>query len=400
MNKGVYHNPYRPGAGHFPPYLAGRENEINELSRLLGQDVILKNAIITGLRGVGKTVLLDAVKPVAMKYGWLWVGADLTESASLSEDNFATRLIADLSSVTSSVSVSQKTIKSIGFNAPRSVVSQHLDYQTLVSFYNGTPGLSVDKLKAVLQLAWATLRPYGVRGIVFAYDEAQNMSDQAKAGEYPLSALLDSFQSIQKMSIPFMLVLTGLPTLFPKLVEARTYAERMFRIVQLARLEDEAAAMAVKKPLDAGKSAIKFPKDVIERIVHASGGYPYFVQFLSREVFDSLYQSKLIGNEFEFPETEIVRKLDVDFYWGRYNRMTDRQRELVHAVAQIELAGDEFSFQDVVDAATSHMKKVPSPSQLTAMLNALIESGLLFKQARGKYSFAIPMMRQFLLRQI
>lgn len=90
-------NPFRPGAGHMPPYLAGREAEEFEFKQLLGQETILQNMILTGLRGVGKTVLLETFKPIAIQEGWLWVGADMSESVSVSEETLAIRLTADRS---------------------------------------------------------------------------------------------------------------------------------------------------------------------------------------------------------------------------------------------------------------------------------------------------------------
>ena len=96
-------NPFRPGAGHQPPYLAGRVEERGEFLRLLDQDTILENLTLTGLRGVGKTVLLESFKPYAIERKWHWIGTDLNESASISEDNIAIRLCTDLSKVTSSL---------------------------------------------------------------------------------------------------------------------------------------------------------------------------------------------------------------------------------------------------------------------------------------------------------
>ena len=80
-----FSNPFRPGAGHMPPYMAGREQETNEFRRLLGQSTVLENLVLTGLRGLGKTVLLETFKPLAIQEGWLWAGTDLSESASISE---------------------------------------------------------------------------------------------------------------------------------------------------------------------------------------------------------------------------------------------------------------------------------------------------------------------------
>src|SRR5437868_1372172 len=107
MPPAPFANPFRPGAGHMPPYLAGRQKEKEEFLRLLGQDVVLENMVLTGLRGVGKTVLLDTFKPLAIQRGWLWVGADLSESTSISEARIAVRLLADLAPLTSSVVLTQ-----------------------------------------------------------------------------------------------------------------------------------------------------------------------------------------------------------------------------------------------------------------------------------------------------
>lgn len=232
MNSMEFKNPYRPGAGHMPPYLAGREAEYAEFDRLLTQDEILENLVVTGLRGVGKTVLLETFKPRALDAGWLWASADLSESASISETALAQRLLADLALVSSSARVANPDRgPGVGFAAPESPDEVPLSHQILVDVYNDTPGLVADKIKATLEFAWQHLKSEGQHRIIFAYDEAQNLSDHAGKEQFPLSVLLDVFQSIQKKGIPFMLVLAGLPTLFPKLVDARTYAERMFRVM-------------------------------------------------------------------------------------------------------------------------------------------------------------------------
>ena len=124
-----------------------------------------------------------------------------------------------------------------------------LSFEGLANVFDTTPGLVSDKIKAVLLHAWSFLQTSSQR-LIFAYDEAQNLSDHAGTDQFPLSVLLDVFQSIQKQGIPFMLVLTGLPTLFPKLVEARTYAERMPHIMTLGRLSDSSCREAVTVPID------------------------------------------------------------------------------------------------------------------------------------------------------
>ncbi len=236
MQAKSFENPYKPGAGHAPPHLAGRDPETRQFCSLLKQNSILENLILTGLRGVGKTVLLDSFKPIALQAGWWWTSTDLSEASSVSEDNLATRLLTDLSVLTSSIDASEKGRVSVGFMSSPSIENQKLNYSTLRHLYDGSPGLVADKLKSVLEFIWDRLKTETCRGIILAYDEAQNLGDQSARQQYPLSLLLDVFQSIQKKDIPFMLVLTGLPTLFPKLVEARTFSERMFHVITLGKL--------------------------------------------------------------------------------------------------------------------------------------------------------------------
>lgn len=99
MNLVIPENPFRPGAGQTPVYLAGREDEQQQFRNLLAQNPVLQNCILTGLRGVGKTVLLETFKPIAQSQGWLWAGNDLTERASLIEEDLLKRVIVDLSTL-------------------------------------------------------------------------------------------------------------------------------------------------------------------------------------------------------------------------------------------------------------------------------------------------------------
>lgn len=389
-------NPFRPGAGHMPPYLAGRETEQTEFNRLLGQDTILENLVITGLRGVGKTVLLETLKPLAINAGWRWVGTDLSESASLTEERLATRILTDLSVITSSIVVSVSERQKIGFAADVEVEAHTLNFSTLNHIYQATPGLIADKLKYVLEFAWVHMREGEGRGVIFAYDEAQNLADHTAKDEYPLSLLLEVFQSLQRKNVPFMLVLVGLPTLFPKLVEARTYSERMFRVLFLQALDKESSQKAIRTPLV--NSTFKLSDGAVESIAEHSGGYPYFIQFICREVFDLFLQRANGEGHFNIPMDEITRKLDSDFFSGRWARATDRQRELLKVIAGMDNCNHEFTVQEIVEASKSSEKPF-SNSHVNQMLSSLSGEGLIYKNRHGKYSFAVPLMGNFIQRQ-
>lgn len=390
-----FDNPYRPGAGHRPPFLAGRETAQRDVEAYFDQSPILCNIVLTGLRGVGKTVLLDELrKPAGMKR-WFWVGTDLSESASISEENLATRLLADLAVVTSGFQLTERIPAGPGFTQQATVVVRRMDFGFLKGLYDSTPGLTMDKLKRVLEVTWeSALKNTGSVGIIFAYDEAQNLADHSAKDQFPLSMLLDIFQSIQKKGIPYMLLLTGLPTLFPKLVEARTFAERMFHVVTLDRLGPTDCREAINVPIK--NFPIQFTDEGISTIVEVSGGYPYFIQFICRELFDFLLRGEEL-DEFRF--LSIVAKLDTDFFAGRWAKATDRQRDLMAVIATLPNADSEFSVQEIVENSKLADGKPFSGSHVNQMLGSLVTAGLVFKNRHGRYAFAVPLLSQFITRQ-
>jgi len=383
-----------------PPYLAGREDEKIKFKRLLTQRPILTNMILTGRRGVGKTVLLETLKPLAIAAGWLWVGTDLSEAASLTDESIAVRLLADLSVVSSAIIATSTEEKSLGFTTDKTIVRQALNFETLMARYNSTPGLVADKLKSVLEFVWICLAPQKKSGIIFAYDEAQNLSDHADEQQFPLSLLLDVFQSIQRKDIPFMLALTGLPNLFPKLVEARTFAERMFEIVQIDRLDNKASREAILTPINTTPNCpVSLSDGLTNTIVERSGGYPYFIQFICREVFDVALQRLEVKEKPIVPLNEIIRKLDTDFFAGRWSKATDRQRDLLVQIAKLDTCDSEFTIQEIVEASKqSGGGSSFSSSHANQLLNQLIDIGLVFKSRHGKYSLGVPLLAQFISR--
>lgn len=392
-------NPFRPGAGQQPPYLAGRQRDQNEFSKYLDQNPVLQNVIITGLRGVGKTVLLDTLKPISINKGWLWAGTDLSETASISEINLIIRIIADISNITTELPVAQKEINTVGFKNNPSRELIFADFQFLSNLFEQTPGLNSDKLKAVLELVWNLVKTRA-KGIVLAYDEAQILKDHAKDREYPLSVLLEVTQYLQKKEIPYLLVLTGLPTLFTTLVETRTYSERMFHVINLDRLSESESKEAIINPIKNQRCPVQFTESAINEINKCSGGYPYFIQFICKETFDAYIQKIKLGIEnpvITIPE--ILRKLDTDFYAGRWESITDRQRDLLKVIAQLH-SHEEFTAQDISEKSKELFSDKPfSSSYVVQILNKLSEKGIIYRNRHGKYSFAVPMLSDFILRQ-
>jgi hypothetical protein len=392
-------NPYRPGAGHRPPHLAGRAKELAEFGKLISQETILSNLVLTGLRGVGKTVLLEEFRPIAVSRGWSWSGTDLSESASVSEENMALRIITDLSIVTSQLIIGKRTITGFGFMGAEDIIEERLTFASLQHLYAVAPGLHADKLQLVLQLAWEALKTSNIKGVVFAYDEAQLINDLRGDKQYPLSLLLQVFQYLQRKGIPFLLVLAGLPTLLPKLVEARGYSERMFHVIFLDRLTDYESREAITRPIFDSKSPVTFDSTSVSTIVRISGGYPYFLQFICREVFDLFIRKLQAGERASVPVEEILRKLDVDFFFPRWARATDRQRELLTVAAGLPNADSEFSVRELTEGSKQVTTRSFSGSHVTQMLSVLADNGLIYKNRHGRYSFSVPMLSSFIRRQ-
>ncbi|PIS22564.1 hypothetical protein COT50_01295 [candidate division WWE3 bacterium CG08_land_8_20_14_0_20_41_10] len=393
----VLENPFRPGAGHTPPYLAGRDLEIHEFGKLLKQHTILKNLIISGLRGIGKTVLLESLKPVARKTGWLWAGTDCAESVSISEETMAMRLLTDIALITSNVKVGSINKKSIGFSNEKKSSDVCLDYSYLSNYFNNVPGFISDKLKATLEMVWGHLASLQfIRGIVFAYDEAQTLSDHSEDRQYPLSLLLDVFTYIQKSNIPFMLVLTGLPMLLANLVETRTYSERLFHVVVLEKLTNEESKNAIVKPIETSQHPLKFNESAIDEIIQQSGGYPYFIQYICREVFDIFLQQADAEQELSIPMDAIIKKLDNDFFSGRWAKATERERDLLTLITNSEKA--KFKVHEIVALSENSGMKRFGRSQVSQMFRRLITTGLLYKDNNGNYSFAVPLLEKYISR--
>ena len=389
-------NPFKPGAGHSPPHLAGREQEIAAFREFLTQDEVTKNVILTGLRGVGKTVLMDdKYRPAAIDANWAWVGSDFSESSFLNEQNLCIRLLTDLSVFSSGLTFEKKMATSFGFMSADKE-TQSFDFDFLFSVYAATPGLTADKLKAVLQMVWEAAQLRGTRGIVFAYDEAQVVSDREEKDEYPLAVLLETFQSIQRKGARYLLLLTGLPTLFPRLVESRTYAERMFAVQEIGRLTPEESRKAITVPLEGNKWS--FTQESLDLIVKTADGYPYFIQFICRQALDHLRTNP---QDSSVPIEPIVRQLDANFFSGRWETLTDRQRDLLYCIAQLENADGEYTINEIVEISKSDDRiKRFSPNDVSQILPRLIERGVIYKNRYGKYAFAVPLFSRFINRRL
>jgi AAA ATPase domain len=401
-------NPYRPGAGHQPPFLAGRSGEQLHFKRMLTQSHLTDNVLVTGLRGFGKTVLLGQMQKAAEAGEWLWIGNDLSESSALSEDRMALRILTDLAQVIAE-RIAQPDRAGL---QPSEGLQGRLEqlarvdrdgftFAALKAHYEQAPGLPSDRLRAVLMRVMKLAQKVKLKGIVLAYDEAQCLSDRAAADQFPMSMLIETVSALQKKPGPvaLMLVLCGLPQVFDALTQARTYTERMFHVMTLERLSREETRAALTVPLATMSSQLNTPPALIEKVMSLTGGYPYLIQFFGREMIEQLLENGGTLPAEKFPSSGAFERLDAGLFSARWNRTTDKQRELLGLIAsRAPNANGEFSARELEQLRLETGDG--GETNITQMLGALCERGMLFRTRHGHYAFTVPMSEAMIARRL
>src|SRR6266404_6149267 len=149
---------------------------------------------------------------------------------------------------------------------------------------------------------------------------------------------------------------------------------------------------AILKPIQDAKCPVKLDAKSVRLIVDVPGGYPYFIQFICREVYDAFLQKTAAGEKATVPIKDITRKLDNNFFAGRWAKATDRQRELLSVIADLADGDEEFTVQEVSEHSRKTLRRPFSASHVSQMLAALSDAGLVYKNRHGRYSFAVPLL--------
>lgn len=404
--RALIENPYRPGAGNIPPFLAGRADEQVRFKRAINQLHPTENFLVTGLRGFGKTVLLDRMRQIADQSHWLWVGNDLSESASLSEERLALRILTDLARVLTAKLLQSGDASRIPPSLPGTrAVAQDPDreqevFAALKGVYERAPGLQSDRLKAVVAKASSLAAQVRASGIILAYDEAQCLNDHAERNEFPMSMLIETVAALQKQDAvaPVLLVLCGLPQVQDALTETRTYTERMFQVLSLERLSRDETWAAIATPIADLTPPLQVSKDLIAKVVDLSGGYPYLIQFFGKELVEKLLANGGTLSATAFPDADTLERLDAGLFGARWNKTTDKQREFLGLIASRQrTSGQEFSAHEIAHLDPSGACSNAHASQ---MLQSLCDRGLVYRTRRGRFAFTVPMSEGMISRRL
>lgn len=378
-------NPFAPGTGILPPYLAGRKEEIEGFKKELKASLALpRNILIKGIRGTGKTVLLIQFEKICESQKWLFVRREFNRENSRTND-LVTGLLTDIITKTGGLLTSIRTTKrKIGFLSEE---TKELTAEEIIAgVIDKTHGTIGDKLEEIFSVASLAIRKAGFKGLVFLYDEFHNFEDGA--GEYPLSLLLEVFSHLQQKGHKYFLALSGLPPLHLNLIKAKTYAERMFVVWPIKELAPDDAKEAMLKPL--AKAGIKFSNELINRLILETKGYPYLIQFYCYYILRNIPKKKIALKEYEAIYPMLLKSLDESFFIGRFLRASEVEQGVLFAMAKV---GEAFRPIDLL----KHLKI--SKSDLNIRIYSLINKNLIYKISRGKYTFALPAFKEFLERE-
>ena len=400
-------NPYQPGVGTTPPYLADREEQMQRFRGYV-RDYPDKrrNVRLSGLRGVGKTVLLKEYRAAARERDWVVIRRDLTARLCQEED-FAVAIADDLDTAIRAFSNAAK-LKAMLAGARRAVggITVGLPGGASVSVRPGTStnaSILEDRVTRAL-LHVGRLAARAERGVAFLYDEAHTLHDQPRQRQYPLGALLGAFvatQDEEEPPLPVMLVVSGLPPLVQNLQAARSHAERLFRVEELGNLdlepagrdEPSPAALALIKP--AADTGIRFERAAAEKVAADVDGYPYFIQKYGEALWDAADAANLdaiSAKLYASTRSRVQDALDTEFFENRYLD-APRADQLTLRVAAA-LGGEQF---EIAKLAAQFKSRNANATQQS--VNRLLKSNHVYRVSQGIYAYTAPLFGDFVRRK-
>jgi hypothetical protein len=400
-------NPYQPGVGTTPPYLADREEQLQRFRGYL-RDFPEKrrNVRLSGLRGVGKTVLLKEYRAAARERDWVIIRRDLT-ARLCQEQDFAAAIADDLDTAIRAFSTTAK-LKAMLAGARAAVgeitVGLPDGLSVTISPTSRVASSALEDRIATALIHVGRLAARAERGVVLLYDEAHTMFDQPRKHQYPLGALLGAFvraQDEEEPPLPVMLVVSGLPPLVQHLQAARSYTERLFRVEELGNLsltstrqsESSPAALALIKPAE--DTGIRFERPVAQQVAGDVDGYPYFIQKYGEALWDAADAANLntvTAKLYASTRSRVQDALDTEFFENRYLD-APRADQLTLRVAAA-LGGERFEIATL--AAQFDGRKANATQQ---SVNRLLKSNHIYRVSQGVYAYTAPLFGDFLRRK-
>lgn len=386
-------NPFNPGSGVPPPYLAGRERHIESFHSMLKgiEDGHVENLILSGLRGTGKTVLVEEFSKICVKNGFLPVKRLQFSKKYCDPAEFAGALECDirasverfskLRSVKSRLSASLSHIK------PKKVGIPEVFYYE--PSYEPSKIPFEDHLKEYLSSNWSVFENSAYKGVILLFDEFHTVFDVPSRRWFALSDFLGALNDVQREGCRYFAVFSGLPSLHLNIKKARSYSERMYKTVNVGNLGEDETRLAITNPLR--RSRFGFEGRLVDRVTDDTGRYPYFIQFYCKEIINGAGKRQISLKDYDLIRPAIIRQLDTDFFGPRMEMLSRDEERAILSMA--ESADSDITFEFI-------RKRTAIPrTSISKYLTRLEEKGLIYNYKRGVYRFSIPMLREHLARR-
>jgi hypothetical protein len=381
-------NPYSPGAGLRPAVLAGRESELESFEAILQRGELgrgLRGMILTGLRGVGKTVLLNEFARTAASRDWIVIQLEVGPGGHAAMlTGLATRLEAELrrrsrSRLSNTIRRALASITAFSVTVdPGGGIGASIDRGPTAP---GTGDLEIDFSTLAVDVGAAAMES-GV-GVALFIDEMQELDKGV------LASISAAAHAAGQRTVPFVVIGAGLPNLPGRLAEAKSYAERLFDYRQLGKLDRETARRALTEPTE--EVGVIWDPDAVELTVAVSGGYPYFLQEFGFATWNVAAGPQISAHDAANGKLLGSATLDAGFFRSRWDRATPIERRYLRAMAEDGGAGSRT--HDIA----SRLGR--TQSALGPIRAGLIGKGLVYARAFGVVAFTTPAMSDFIRRQ-
>jgi hypothetical protein len=382
-------NPYAPGAGTPPPELVGRDL-LRETARVaierVRRGLPTKSLLMVGLRGVGKTVLLDSMRDAAEHQGIQTLRIEAPEGRSLPA-LLAPQLrqaLLRLSRNDQAKAFAKRGLRALAGFA-KALKIKYSDIEVGIDL-DPEPGLADNgdleqDLAALLETVGVAARRAGTATVMFV-DELQYVEEDEMA------ALITALHRCAQQKLPVLLVGAGLPQLRGRMGQAKSYAERLFDFPEIGPLPAAAAALAITKP--ARNEGVEIDHAAVQRIVTETHGYPYFLQEWGKHAWDAARASPITLKDVKAASASAIAALDESFFRVRFDRLTPAEKKYLRAMA--ELGGGPHRSGDIADRLG---RKVTS---LGPTRNQLIAKGMIWSPNHGDTAFTVPLFDEFMKR--
>lgn len=379
-------NPYRPGAGLMPVYLAGRDDDIESVELMLEalkMNIPTQSIIFSGLRGVGKTVLINKLQSIAEDKNIFCKHIEIEE-----RNDFISQIAECAQAFLRKVSTKEKfkhlvqkpldAIKSlvISFNPNDSTFSFSMQERELYISSNLTQSLT-EVFTTIGETAFKTETP-----ICFFIDEIQYMKQNQ------LGALIAALHRSNQLGYPIMIVGAGLPKIYKMLSDEKSYSERLFMYKKIDSLSKEQSKAAITEP--AGKFGVGYTDAAIDRIIAVTKGYPFFIQQLCQVVFRESNKDVIDAEDVDSSIEEFLRVLDEGFFKSRYERCAPSDKNFIFAMVRCGELPCTIS-----NVAKNLKKNVNSISTTRAQL---ISKGIIYPVRYKELDFTVPEFSGFIQR--